>query len=111
MSTSQDCVILEQFPDCPLPPPKGLPNYAYLTEFNTYLNACTSNIFINGVCGTLVYLVLTAPQATFLLLYDDEFVVPTNPGPSFQIPTTVTAVVLAELKTKHTEEIRLFKEY
>ena len=28
-----------------------------------------------------------------------------------QIPTTVTAAVLAELKTKYTEELRLFKEY
>ena len=100
MSTSQDCVILAQFPDCPLAPLEGLPNYAYLMDFNRYLNACTSDIFANGGCGTLVYLVLTAPPATLLLLCDNEFVVPTNPGPLLQIPTTVTAAVLAELKTK-----------
>ena len=29
----------------------------------------------------------------------------------FQIPTTVTAAVLVELKTKYTEELRLFMEY
>ena len=111
MSTSQDRVILAQFQDCPLAPLEVLPNYAYLAEINSYLNACTSDIFTNGRCGTLGYLILTAPPATLLILCDDGFVVPTNPGPSFQILTTVTAAVLAELKTKYTEELRLFKEY
>ena len=112
MSTSQDRVILAQFPDCPLTPLEGLLNYAYLTEFNSYLNACTSYIFTIRVCGTLVYLVLTAPPATFLLLCNVQFIVPANPGPSFQIPTApVTAAVLAELKTKYIEELKLFKEY
>ena len=111
MSTSQDRAILAQLPDCPLAPLEGLPNYTYLTELNIYLNACTSDIFTNGGCGMLGYLVLTAPPETFLLLCNDEFVVPTNPGPLFQIPTTVAAAVIAELKTKYTEELRLFKEY
>ena len=101
-----------QFPECLLAPLEGLPNYAYLTEFNSYLNTCTSDIFTNRGCGTLGYLVLTAPLATFLLLCDDEFVFPANPGPSFQIPTgPVTAAVLADFKTKYIEELRLFKEY
>ena len=110
-STSQDRVILVQFPDCLLASLEGLPNYAYLTEFNSYLNARTPDIFTNGGCGTLGYLVLTATPATFILHCDDEFVVPTNPGPSFQIPTTVAAAILTELKTKYTEDLRLFKEY
>ena len=112
MSTSQDRVILAQFPGCPLAPLEGLPNYAYLTEFNSYSNVCTSDIFTNGGCNTLGYLVLTAPPATFLLLCNDQFIVLANPGPSFQIPTgPVTAAVLAELKTKYIEELRLFKDY
>ena len=112
MSTSQDRVILAQFPDCPLAPLDGLPNYAYLTEFNSYLNACTSDIFTNRGCGTLGYLVLMAPPATFLLLCNYQFIVPANPGPSFQIPTgPVTAAVIVEFKTKCIEDLRLFKEY
>ena len=112
MSTSQYRVILAQFPDCLLAPLEGLPNYAYLTDFNSYLNACTSDIFTNLVCGTLSYLVLTAPPETFLLLCNDQSIVPANLGPSFQIPTgPVTSAVLAEFKTKYTEELRLFKEY
>ena len=104
MLTSQDCVILAQFPDCPLAPLEGLPNYTYLTEFNSYLNICTSDIFTKGGCGTLSYRVLTAPPATFLILCNDQFIVPANPGPSFQIPTgPVTAEVLAEIKTKYIE--------
>ena len=60
----------------------------------------------------LVYLVLTAITATFLLLCNDQFIVPAKSGPSFQIPTgTLTAAVLAELKTRYIEELRLFKEY
>ena len=70
------------------------------------MDVCTSNIFTKGGCRTLGYLVLTAPPATFLLLCDDEFVVPANHGPSFQIPTgPVTAAVLAEFKTKNIEEL------
>ena len=112
MSTSQDHVILVQFLDCPLAPLEGLPKYAYLTDFNSYLNTCTSEIFANGGCVTLCYLVLTAPPATFFILCDNDFFVAANPGPSFQIPTgPVTAAVLAEFKTKYTEELRLFKEY
>ena len=112
MSNSQDRVILAHFPDCPLPPLEGLPKYAYLTEFNSYLNACTSDIFTNRGCSTLGYLVLTAPPATFLLLCDDEFIVPRNPDPSFKIPTgPVTAAFLVEFKTKYIEELRLLKEY
>ena len=112
MSTSQEHVILAHFPDCPLAPLEGLPNYTYLTDFNTYLNACTSDIFTNGGCGTLGYLVLTAPPATFLLLCNDQFIVPVNPGPLFQIPTRpVMAAVLAEFRTKYIKELRLFKEY
>ena len=112
MSTSQDRVILAQFPDCPLAPLEGLLNYAYLTEFNGYLNACTSEIFTNRGCGTLGYLFLTAPPAAFRLLYNVQFNVPANPGPSFPIPTgPVTAAVLEGLKSKNTEELRLFKEY
>ena len=112
MSTSQYRVILAQFPDCPLAPLEVLPNYAYLTEFNSYLNACTSDIFTNGGCGTLGYPILTAPPATFCLLCNVQFNVPANPGPSFPIPTgPVTAAVLAELKRKNTEELQLFKEY
>ena len=103
MLTSQDRITLAQFPNCPLLPLEGLLNYAYLTDFKRYLNACTPDIFTNGGCGTLGYLVFTVPPSNFLLLCDDEFVVPTNPGPSFQIPTTVTAAVLAEIKTKYTE--------
>ena len=112
MSTSQYRVILAQLPDCPLAPLEGLPNYAYLTLFNGYSNACTSDICTNGGCGTLGYLVLTAPPATFLLLCNYQFIVPVNPGPSFQIPTgPVTASVLAEFKTKYIEELQLLKEY
>ena len=112
MSTSKDRVILAQFPDCPLAPLEGLPNYAYLTEFNRYLNACTSDIFTNGGCGKLDYLVLTAPPATFVLLCNAQFIVPTNPSPSFQIPTgPVTAAVLSELMTKYIKELGFFKEY
>ena len=106
MSTSQDCVILAQFPDCTLAPLEGLPNYAYLTEFNSYLNACTSDIFTNGGCGTLSYLVHTVPPATLLLLCNNQFIVPTKPVPSFHIPTgPVTAAVLAEFNTKYIEEL------
>ena len=112
MSTSKDRVILAQFPDCPLAPLEGLRNYAYLTQFNSYLNACTSIIFTNRGYGTLGYLVLTAPPATFLLLCNNQFIVTANPGPSFQIPTgPVTAAVLSALKTKYIKELRLFKEY
>ena len=112
MSNSQDCVILAQFPDCSIAPLEGLPNYAYLKEFNSYLNAFTSYIFTNGGCGTLRFLVLTTPPSTLLLLCNDKSIVPANPGPSFQIPTgPVTAAVLAELKMKYIEELRLFKEY
>ena len=112
MSTSQDRIILAQFPDCPLALLEGLPTYAYLTDFNSYLNACTSDIFTNGGCGTLGYLVLTAPPATFRLLCNVQFSVPVNPGPLFPIPSgPVTAAVLAELKSKNTKELRLFKEY
>ena len=102
MLTSQERVILAQFPDCPLVPLKGLPNYAYLMEFNSYLNACTSDIFTNRGCGVLGYLVLTTPPTTFLLLCNDQFIVPANPSPLFQIPTgPVTSAVLAEFKTKY----------
>ena len=60
----------------------------------------------------LFYLVLTAPPDTFLLLCNDKFIVPANPGPLFQIPTgPVMAAVLAEFNTKYIEELRLFKEY
>ena len=112
MSTSQDRIILAQFPDCPLALLEGLPNYAYLTEFNNYLNAYTSEIFTNGGCGTLVYLVLVIPPDTFRLLCNIQFNFPANPVPSFPIPTgPVTAAVLAELIRKNTEELRLFKEY
>ena len=112
MSNSQDRVILAQFIDCSLAPLEGLPNYAHLKEFNIYLNAFTSDIFTNDGCGILGYLVLTAPPATFLLLCNNQFIVPANPGPLFQIPTgPVTAAVLAELKTKYIKELRLFKEY
>ena len=112
MSTSQYHVILAQFPDCLLAPLEGLTNYAYLTEFNSYLNTCTSDISTNGGCGTLGYLIVMAPPATFLLLWNDQIIVPTNPGPSFQIPTgPVTASVLSEFKTKYIEELRLCKEY
>ena len=76
------------------------------------MNVCTSDIFTNGGCGTLGYLVLTAPPATSLLLCNDQFIVPTNPGLSFHIPTRpVTTAVLAELKTKYIEELQLFKGY
>ena len=76
------------------------------------MNACTSAIFANEGCGTLGYLVLAAPPATFRLLCNVQFIIPANPGPSFQIPTRpVTAAVLAELKRKNIKELQLFKEY
>ena len=53
-----------------------------------------------------------APPATLLLLCNDQFIIPANTGPLFQIPTgPVTSAVLAELKTKYIEEIQFFKEY
>ena len=86
MSTSQDRVILAQFRDCPLALLEGLLNYVYLTDFNSYLNACISEIFTNGGCSMLGYLVLTAPPATFLLLCNDQFIVPANPWPIVSDP-------------------------
>ena len=48
MSTSQDRFILAQFPDCPLAPLEGLPNYAYLTEFDSYFYLAIADTGTNG---------------------------------------------------------------
>ena len=112
MLTSADNAIYTQFTQCPLPPLEGVPTYAHLNEFNAYLNLFTSDIFSSGGCGTLSYLVLTAPTANFNLLCPTVFNAPVNPGPSFAIPVPAqTATVLLELVRNHQKELCILKEY
>ena len=100
------------FTECPLAPLQGIPTYSYLSELNSYMNACTSDVHSNLGCGTLGYLVLSAPPATFALLCATPFVRPVNPGPFFVCPTpTPAAAVLAELSRQFREQLRTFREY
>ena len=111
--TSEEDKIFASFPECPLAPLQGVPTYAYMTDVNVYLNACSSSINCSLGCGTLGYLVLTAQPSVFTTHNGNiDFVVPTHPGVHPDIPTPApTAAVINTLTREHKEKLRLFNEY
>ena len=97
--------IYSRFSECTIAPLDTIPTYQYLTELIAYLNACSASVHSNGGCGTLEYLVLTAPAAVYALQSATALVTLVNPGATVTLPTPApTAVVICKLMRAHTEE-------
>ena len=110
--TSSEDTIYSRFSECTVAPLDSIPTYEYLTELNTYLNSCSASVHSNGGCGTLGYLVLTAPVAVYALQSAIAFVPPVNPGATLILPDPApTAAVIGELTREHSEVTRCFREY
>ena len=110
--TSSEDGIYSRFSECTIAPLDTIPTYQYVTELNAYLNACSTSVHSNGGCGTLGYLVLTAPAAVYALQSATAFLIPVNPGATVTLPIPMpTAVVNDELTRAHKEESRCFREY
>lgn len=110
--TSSEDGIYSRFSECTVAPLDTIPTYQYLTELNTYLNSCSASVHSNGGCGTLGYLVLTAPAAVYALQSATAFPPPVNPGATLTLPDPPpTAVAIGEMTRAHTEDSRCFREY
>ena len=104
--------IISSMPECKISPLQGPPNIEYLIELNTYLNSCSASVHSNLGCGTLGHLLLTALPAVYTLLSATTFVVPTNHGSTFTIPTPAPeSAIIAALTREHTENLRVWKTY
>ena len=104
--------IIYSMTECTIPSLQGPPNLEYLTEMNTYLNSCSASVQSNLGCGTLKHLPLTAPPAVYALLLATTFVVPTNPGSTFQLATPPpAAAVISAIKQEHAETLCVWKTY
>ena len=109
---SQYDTILANFSECPLPPLDDVPNHAYLTELNSYLNLYTASVHSNLGNGTVVYLVLTAQPASFAMACLDIFFQPRNPGVTFDSSDPPpSAAVIGTFTRKHAEYLRVFNDY
>ena len=110
MTTSTE-TILSTFTEFPIAPLEGAPTHIYMTEVNSFLNACATSVHCNLGNGTVGYLVLTAQPASFLIASPTSFVKPVNPGVLVLEDPAPTAAVIGSLTRQHTEDTRVFNEY
>ena len=110
--TPEEDKIFGAFSECPPTPLEGVPTYEYMTNLNVYLNSCLSAVDCTLGCGTLAYLVLTAPPAVFNTHCGTEFITPRNHGIHLVMPNPApTAAILSKLVGTHKYQVRLFNEY
>ena len=101
--------IFGAFTECLLAPLEGVPTYNYMTNFNVYLNPCSSAVGCTLGCGTLGCLVVMVQAAVFSTHCGTPFMPPTNPGIHPVMPDPApTAAILVELVRNHKHEVRLF---
>ena len=112
MGISNEKLLFTSFRKCPIAPVEGAPSYMLLNTPNSHFNACATSVHRNLGDGTLGYIVLTAPPATYNLLSTILFVVPVNVGPTIIItdPAT-TAIVTLELVYNHAKKLWVWQEY
>ena len=104
--------IIATFAECPLPPLENVPNHAYLTKLNNYLNLCTSSVYSNLGNGTVGYLVLKAQPDSFDMACSYIFVQPRNPGAAFDLSDPQpSAAVIGTLTCKNAKDLRVLNEY
>ena len=97
MTTKED-KIFGAFTECLLAPLEGVPTYEYTTNFNVYLNLCSSATDCMLGCGALGYLVLTAQTTVFNNHCGTDFYAPKNPGINPVMPNlTPTATIFPNL--------------
>ena len=110
--TPEEYKIFGAFSECPLAPLEGVPTYEYMANFNVYPNLCSSAVDCTLVCGTLVYLVLTAQPAVFNTHCGTAFVTPINLGIHPFMPNPAPkAAILSKLVRTHKHKVRLFNKY
>ena len=110
--TRKEDKIFGAFTECLLAPLEGVPTYEYTTNFNVYLNLCSSATDCMLGCGALGYLVLTVHTSVFNTHCGTAFSVPTNPGIHPVMPDpTPTAAILSGIVRTHKHEVCLFNKY
>ena len=100
------------FMECLLSPLEGIPTYKYMTNFNVYLNSCSSAVNCTLLCCTLGYLVLTAKPFVFSTHCGTAFLPTINLDIHPVVPDPApTVLIFSELVRTHKHKFCLFNKY
>ena len=89
----------------------GIPNYKTIKELNLLLSANAASVHSNCGNRSLGHVALTVSKSVCDTLPDCDFIAPTNPGATVDVPTNSTSPQISALERIHKAALKDWDEY